>query len=72
MYMNRLRHDDYLMIFQSAGHSIIVDQPEIDPPSLRALMDGGLKIDERFSSKSSVVLAVTGAWIISKKIEDEA
>jgi hypothetical protein len=35
-------------------------------------MDGGLKIDERFSSKSSVVLAVTGAWIISKKIEDEA
>ena len=30
MYMNRLRHDDFLALFHSSGHKILATEPAID------------------------------------------
>lgn len=67
MYMNRLRHDDFISLFESVGQSIIEAQPTIDQRSHELLRSGSLQLNERFSSKSEDVLAITGAWIISQK-----
>ena len=67
MYMNRLRHDDYIKLFQFAGHHILAVEPETDEPSLQLLRRGGFKLDDRFKGKPQDVLAITGAWISSRK-----
>lgn len=64
MYMNRLRHDDFLALFESARHSILAAEPTIDAPSLQLLRDGGLSVDARFGGKTEEVLATTEAWIV--------
>jgi SAM-dependent methyltransferase len=67
MYMNRLRHDDFINLFKSAGHHIIKAQSNTDDYSQALLRNGKLQIHERFKSKSENVLAITEAWIISSK-----
>jgi hypothetical protein len=67
MYMNRLRHDDFISLFESIGHRIVEAQPNVDQRSQELLRSGSLQLNERFSSKSKDVLAITGAWIMSQK-----
>ena len=67
MYMNRLRHDDFLTLFDSNGHRILATDPTIDMASLQLLGEGRLNIDARFGDKAVEVLATTAAWIISSK-----
>ena len=67
MYMNRLRHDDFINLFESVGHQIIVDQPYTDKRSQRLMRNGSLQLNKRFKSKSVDVLTITEAWIISSK-----
>ncbi len=67
MYMNRLRYDDFLNLFKSLGHQIIEVQSRKDRESRDLLRNGGLHLNERFTSKSEYVLATTEAWIISQK-----
>jgi hypothetical protein len=67
MYMNRLRHDDFLKIYESVGQYIIEAQPNTDPKIYEILRNGSLRLNERFSSKSQDVLAITWAWIVSQK-----
>ncbi|GAB6098056.1 hypothetical protein JCM14469_43110 [Desulfatiferula olefinivorans] len=67
MYMNRLRHDDFIEIFESAGQCIIKDYPTKDPGLLDLLNNGTLKLDRRFNSKSKDIITITDAWFISKK-----
>jgi len=67
MYMNRLRHDDYLNLFKSLGHQVIEIKSRKDRESRDLLISGGLHLDERFRSKSEDVLATTEAWIVSQK-----
>ncbi len=67
MYMNRLRHDDYIHLFQSAGHRIIVVDPSVNQQVRELLRHNGLRLNEQFVSKSEEVLSITGAWIVSKK-----
>jgi SAM-dependent methyltransferase len=67
MYMNRLRHDDYLALFESAGHRVIATEPAKDPRSTRILADGSIPLDSRFASKSKEVLATVGSWIASQR-----
>ncbi len=67
MYMNRLRHDDFINLFESVGHHIIVAQPSTDKRSQELLRNGNLKLCERFKPKPEDVLAITGAWIVSSK-----
>jgi len=67
MYMNRLRHDDYLQLFQSVGHRLLGVQPDIRPGLRELLRQGTLVLDARFQSKPEEVLATTAAWIISQQ-----
>ncbi|RDS83657.1 hypothetical protein DWU98_04815 [Dyella monticola] len=69
MYMNRLRHDDFLALFASVRHTILATEPTIDTPSLRLLRDGQLSVDVRFGVKTNEVLATTESWIVSAKAE---
>jgi SAM-dependent methyltransferase len=72
MYMNRLRHDDFINLFEGVGHTIVQAQPSVDQRSRELLRNGSLKLNRRFSSKSEDVLAMTGAWIISRKNSSQA
>jgi hypothetical protein len=66
-YVNRLRHDDYIGLFRSAGHNILSADQDVDQRSLELLRSGNFGLNERFKSKSESVLSITGAWIVSKK-----
>jgi len=67
MYMNRLRHDDYLAILASAGHELLLVKTNVDQQSLDLLRQGSLQVDERFEMKSENVLAIIGSWMVSQK-----
>ena len=67
MYVNRLRHDDFLAVFQSAGHRIIAATPNVDQRALQVLRDGSLPLSERFVSKPPDVLSIRGSWLVSRK-----
>jgi SAM-dependent methyltransferase len=67
MYMNRLRHDDFLSILESMGHNILLTRPDVDPRALEQLNSGTLQLDERFRAKSTDVLSISGSWIVSHK-----
>ncbi|MBT7900359.1 MAG: hypothetical protein HN601_05355 [Candidatus Marinimicrobia bacterium] len=67
MYMNRLRHDDYLGLFESAGQYILKSQPNTDQYLYKILTSGDLKLDKKFSSKSKDILTVNEAWFVSQK-----
>ncbi|NOT85208.1 MAG: methyltransferase domain-containing protein [Methylococcaceae bacterium] len=67
MYMNRMRHDDFLKLFQSAGQSLLVENPVLNQDCLTLLNNQRLPLDMQFKEKSIAVLAISGAWIASKK-----
>jgi SAM-dependent methyltransferase len=67
MYMNRMRHDDFLALFDASGHTIIATDPAIDNASLALLNEGRLNVDARFGDKAVEVLATTASWIISSR-----
>ncbi|WP_333676336.1 hypothetical protein [Dyella sp.] len=69
MYMNRLRHDDFLALFESVRHTILAAEPTVDASSLQLLRDRRLTIDARFGGKTDEVLATTEAWIVCAKSE---
>jgi SAM-dependent methyltransferase len=66
MYMNRLRHDDFLNLFESAGHRVLLDLPDMDERALALLRSGTLRLDDRFANKSEHTLATAAAWIVSR------
>lgn len=67
MYMNRLRHDDFLTLFESSGQCILDTEQDTDQPLLALLNDGALTVAEKFSDKTKEILAVRASWIVSKK-----
>jgi SAM-dependent methyltransferase len=66
-YTNRLRHDDVIAIFQSAGHEIRADRPAVNRTFGQLVADGRLTVDPRFAKKSLDVLSTWSAWIVSQK-----
>jgi hypothetical protein len=67
MYSNRLRHDDFVSLFQSAGHRILHAQVYVDRRSQELLRSGSLQLNERFRTKSEETLSISASWIVSKK-----
>jgi len=67
MYMNRLRHDDYIQIFELSGHHILKQAPTTDTRSLELLKSGTFLIDPKFSGKSIEILAIKDSIIASRK-----
>jgi len=67
MYANRLRHDDFLSLFESVGQRVLGADPVTDQNVQNILATGKLKLDDRFRVKSKDVLAMTAAWIVTEK-----
>ena len=65
MYHNRLRIDDFLMMFSDAGLRIVEQEVEIDEKALRSLKEG-FRLDKRFRNKPMSVNATASAWILAK------
>ncbi|MDA9027169.1 hypothetical protein N9I12_00045 [Gammaproteobacteria bacterium] len=70
MYMNRLRHDDFLELFEDCGHEVISDVPNVDKEVLELLKSNKVSLDKKFSLKGDEVLSITNSWIVSKKVSN--
>lgn len=67
LYMNRLRHDDFLNFFDSMNHTLIDVQTKSDPTIIDLVNDEKIKINRKFLKKSEKTLSIREAWILSKK-----
>lgn len=67
MYMNRLRHDDYLELFEAAGHRVLQADPDLNQRSLLALNSGEVQVSPRFKGKPPEILAMAGAWMVTEQ-----
>lgn len=66
MYMNRLRHDDFINLFKSAGHIILCEENYIDQRSKVILENKTFYLDESFRYKRKEILSIRGSHIVSK------
>ena len=67
MYMNRLRHDDFIDLFRSVGHSIVEAKTYISDRSQELLQNKKIILDPKFEAKPEEVLSIASSWIISQK-----
>ena len=67
MYMNRIRHHEYLEIFKNSGQTIVIDEPATDPKSLEGFQNGALIPATKFNQMSPEQLAITSSWIVSQR-----
>lgn len=65
MYMNRLRHDDFVDLFSSESRRLLDIEPYVDPRSEQLLASGRLQLNEKFESKSRDTLSVSSSWFVS-------
>jgi hypothetical protein len=66
MYQNRLRHDDFLALFEAAGHKMVAIEPSINAQLANLVALNQLRLNERFATKSSEILSIWAAWIVSQ------
>jgi len=67
MYMNRLRHDDFVSLFAETGNTIKYQYKEQSNKVKAILEDELLFLDDRFKYKSNDMLSITSAWFILEK-----
>lgn len=67
MYMNRLRHDDFIHLFESVGHDIVKAETFSDQNAQQLLQSESIQLDRQFQTKSTEILAIASSWIISQK-----
>lgn len=66
MYMNRMRHDDFLNLFGSVGHHVLLTRPDVDERALEQLKSAAFTLDANFREKSVKILSISGSWILSQ------
>jgi len=66
MYMNRLRHDDFINLFHSAGHRILESNISIDEETQSLLRTGKINLDELFINKPEEIISISESCIISR------
>jgi SAM-dependent methyltransferase len=64
MYMNRLRHDDFINLFQNLNCKILMDEPDIDKSLIVQKLN--FELDPRFGSKSDGIISTISSWIITR------
>jgi hypothetical protein len=67
MYMNRLRHDDFLTLFHSMGWDALDIMVKTDTKSQSLLREGKISLDNRFKEKSTDILSITRSILIFQK-----
>lgn len=68
MYINRLRIDDFINLFQSLKQNILLIESITDKKIHDLLKKNSLIINKKFKDKSKDVLSTTSSWIISEKM----
>ncbi|MDR3133384.1 MAG: hypothetical protein LBU42_05100 [Prevotellaceae bacterium] len=66
-YVNRLRHDDFIMLFEKVNHEILEITVRKDENVQKILEEERLQISEKLKLKSNEILSITGACFITKK-----
>ncbi len=64
--MNRLRYDDYIRLFEGAGHRILDAETAVNPSLFEILKRGEPRLDEAFRKKNKDIPAITRARLISR------
>lgn len=67
MYMNRLRVDDFMSVFDESHHEVLSVQARVDPTALDQLAAGSVPLDSRFSGKPTETLATLRSLFVSKR-----
>ena len=67
MYMNRLRHDDFLDLYSECGHDLLATKADVKPELLAVINNDAFTLDGRFAAKEIEILCTTGAWLVSRK-----
>ncbi len=65
MYMNRLRHDDFINLFQNLNCKTLIEELSIDQDLLKYLCN--MRLAFKFTSKDEHILATKEAWIVSRQ-----
>ncbi len=71
MYMNRLRHDDFINIFLKCDHRILVNETNTNQTIYELLKKNSIKLDSRFKNKSIEVNSILRARLITQKCVKE-
>lgn len=64
MYMNRLRHDDFLQLFSDLDIKILLEDTTSDSSLLDVLTS--MRLDPAYARKSESTLQITSSWILGK------
>lgn len=65
MYMNRMRHDDFIRLYESSRYHIIRTKLDIDKDSQDLVKIGNLVLHDKYKVKSEDILGIRGAWLIA-------
>jgi hypothetical protein len=68
MYMNRLRHDDFIALFLAVGHKVVDETKELNQHAMELLQGNQLRLSQKFIHKSKETLSVTAAWIVTSYV----
>ncbi|MFO1019998.1 MAG: methyltransferase domain-containing protein [Planctomycetales bacterium] len=68
MYVNRLRHDDFLKLYDDVGHKVLACEPIVNPEVSKLLQSGKVLLNARFARKTPEVLATTKSWVLSQSV----
>ena len=70
MYMNRLRHADYLRLFNENQFAVTQVEPVLNTRALVALESGELAPHAAFAGQPNRDLAITSAWIVACPVSE--
>jgi hypothetical protein len=66
MYMNRARHDDFIELFETAGHDFLEIEPMENKSIFEMLEKKKIIPSEKFKAKGNEILSIIGSWFITK------
>jgi SAM-dependent methyltransferase len=64
-YVNRLRHEDFLKLFDELGHKIIYMEAPQDESVKKLLDSGQVKLDKKYQNMDKDMLSIMGAWFVT-------
>ncbi|MDR1256480.1 MAG: class I SAM-dependent methyltransferase [Spirochaetaceae bacterium] len=64
-YVNRLRHGDFISLFEELGHEIVYMEAGRDE-SIKKLLDNGIELNENYRSMAKDMLSVMNAWFVTR------
>lgn len=65
MYMNRMRHDDFISFYNEINHKILLNDPNFVEELFELLETKQIVVSKRFMMKSNKMLAIHGAGFVT-------